>query len=143
MWSDTLLAAERAHLLRLALWAVSSVLVGTMIIAVVTIRRISAPIVTRFAMQALGWGIIELALLAVAWGALGMRDVSAATRLDRVSWFNAGLDVGIVATGIALAVAGWMGRRFGLLGTGLGVIVQGLALLVLNLTFLSILGRLV
>lgn len=143
MWSDTLLAAERAYLLRVALWAASSILVGTIIAVVVTVRRINAPIVTRFATQALGWGIVELAIVAVAWRALGMRDVSAATRLDRVTWFNAGLDVGIVAVGITVVVAGWTGRRFGFVGAGLGVVVQGLALLVLNLTFLSILERLV
>ncbi|HEX6051369.1 MAG TPA: hypothetical protein VFZ21_18950 [Gemmatimonadaceae bacterium] len=143
MWSDTLFAAERAHLLRLLLWAAASVVVGTLIVVVLTVRRAKAPIVTQFAAQALGWGVLELAISAIAWRAQPMRDVSAAVRLDRITWFGAGLDVGLVTLGIALAVVGWMGRRLGVVGAGLGVAVQGLALLVLNLTFLSILARLV
>ena len=143
MWSDTLFAAERAHLLRLVLWAASSVLAGTLIVAAITARRIKAPIVSRFATQALIWGGVELALVGLAWNLQTMRDVSAAMRLDRMTWFSAGLDIGIVALGIGLAAMGWMERRFGLVGTGLGIVVQGLALLVLNLTFVSILSRLV
>jgi hypothetical protein len=47
---------------------------------------------------------------------------------------NAGLDLGYVGVGVALAVTGWMlGRRLGLVGAGLGVVVQGLGLLVLDL----------
>jgi len=143
MWSDTLFAAERAHLLRLLLWGASSVVVGTLIVVVLTVRRAKAPIVAQFAGQALGWGVIELAISAIAWRAQPMRDVSAAVRLDRITWFSAGLDVGLVAVGIALAVVGWMGRRLGVVGVGLGIVVQGLALLLLSLTFLSVLARLV
>jgi hypothetical protein len=143
MWSDTLLAAERAHLLRLALWGASSAFIATTLVVLLTVRRINAPIIWHFAMQALAWGMLELAFSAATGRGLAMRDVSAATRLDRLMWFNAGLDVGIVAVGIALATAGWLGRRLGLVGAGLGISVQGLALLVLNLTFLSILARLV
>jgi hypothetical protein len=143
MWSDTLFAAERAHLLRLLVWAASSVLIGTLIMVAITARRIKAPIVSQFATQALTWGVVELGLCAVLWRTQAMRDVSAATRLDRLTWLSAGLDAGIVSVGIALAVLGWTGRRFGLVGAGLGVLVQGLALLVLHLTFLSILARLV
>ena len=143
MWSDTLFAAERAHLLRLSLWAASSILAGTLVVVVLTVRRTTAPILAHFARQALGWGMIELTLSAIAWRTQGMRDLAGAVRLDRFTWFSAGLDVAIVGAGITLAVVGWTGRRFGLVGAGLGVVVQGLALLVLHLTFLSILARLV
>src|SRR5688572_5805248 len=142
MWSDTLFAAERAHLLRVLVWGASSVLVGTLVVVAVTARRVKAPIVSQFAAQALAWGLVELALCAVLWRTQTMRDVSTATRLDRMTWFGAGLDAGIIGVGMALAVLGWTGRRFGLVGAGLGVVVQGLALLVLHLTFLSILARL-
>jgi hypothetical protein len=143
MWSDTLFAAERAHLLRMSLWAASSIVAGTLIVVALTVRRARAPIVAQFAAQALGWGVVVLAFSIVSWQAQTMRDVSGAVRLDRITWFMAGLDVGMVAVGIALAAVGWEGRRLGFLGAGLGVVVQGLALFVLNLTFLSILSRVV
>ena len=143
MWSDTLLAAERAHFLRLAVWGGSSALVGTVLLAILTIRRINARIVWHFAAQSLIWGVAVVLLSVMAAHGLTMRDVSAATRLDRLTWFNAGLDIGIVAVGITLASAAWPARRLRLVGAGLGIIVQGLALSVLHLTFLAVLARLV
>lgn len=144
MWSDTLLAAERAHLIRLVIWAVTSATLGTALLALITLRRMVAPIVQWFATQALAWGLVELIVAVFSWRTLAMRDVSGATRLDRLTWLHAGLDVGIVAVGVALAVTAWIhGRRLGLIGAGLGIVVQGLGLLVLNLTFASLLARLV
>jgi hypothetical protein len=144
MWSDTLLAAERTYLVRLAIWGVTSAVAGTALIALVTLRRITAPIIAQFAVQAVAWGSVNLAVATVAWRRLAMRDLSAATRLDRVIWLSAGLDVGLVGVGVSLAVTGWaLGRRLGLVGAGIGAIVQGLALLLVHLTFLSVLGRLI
>ena len=144
MWSDTLLAAERSHLIRLVLWAATSAVVGTAIIATLTIRRLTAPILLWFGIQSLAWGLVELVLTAIGFQELAMRDVSGATRLDRLTWFMAGLDVGIVATGVAVVAIAWtLGRRLGVIGAGLGIVVQGLGLLVMNLTFASLLARLV
>jgi hypothetical protein len=144
MWSDTLLAAERNHLIRLAVWAATSAAVGMILLLTITLRRVVAPIVSQFAVQMLAWGSLELLLTAAAWRSVSMRDVSAATRLDRITWFNAGLDVGVVGVGLSVAILGWvMGRRLGVIGSGLGMVVQGLALLVLNLTFVAILARLI
>jgi len=73
-----------------------------------------------------------------------MRDVSAATRLDRFTWLAVGIDAGIIGAGVAIAAMAWTReRRLGAFGGGLGVVVQGLGLLVLDLTFTSILARLV
>lgn len=144
MWSDTLLAAERSHLIRVALWGITSALVGTAIVLAITFRRMIAPIIMQFAVQTLAWGSFELACAAVAWQGLAMRDVSGATRLDRTVWFAAGIDIGLIGVGVVLASLGWiLGRRLALVGAGLGVLVQGLALLVLHLVFLSIIARLV
>ena len=144
MWSDTLFAAERGHLIRLVLWAATSAVVGTGIIATLSVRRMVAPIVLWFGIQSFAWGVAELVITAVGLRTLAMRDVSAATRLDRLTWFSAGLDIGIVATGVAVIVIGWtVGRRLGAVGAGLGIVVQGLGLLVLNLAFASLLARLV
>jgi len=144
MWSDTLFAAEQSHLIRLVLWAAASAVVGTGIVATLTLRRTTAPILFWFGIQSLGWGLAELVVTAIGFRSLVMRDVSAATRLERLTWFSAGLDVGIVATGVAVGTVAWMvGRRLGAVGAGLGIVVQGLGLLVINLTFASLLSRLV
>ena len=129
MWSDTLLAAERSHLIRIALWAAASATVGMTLVGVIALRRLTAPIVMWFAIQTLAWGSMELVVT---------------THLDRLTWLAAGLDVGLIGVGAAIAAMAWSAnRRLGAFGAGLGVIVQGLALLVLDLTFASNLARLV
>jgi hypothetical protein len=144
MWSDTLLAAERSQLIRVVIWAVTSAVLGTAFVTLIMLRRLTAPIILAFAIQTLAWGSVELIVAAVRWQAVTMRDVSSATRLDRLTWFSAGLDVGIIGVGITALVIAWSyGRRLGVIGAGLGIIVQGLGLLVLDLTFASIVTRLV
>lgn len=144
MWSDTLLAAERIHLIRLALWAAASASLGTAVVAILALRRVNAPVVWWFGLQTLAWGTAELLFAAARWRALAMRDVSAATRLDRLTWFASGLDVGVIVVGVATAVLAWrFGRHAGALGGGLAIVVQGLALLVIELTFAATLARLV
>ena len=144
MWSDTLLAAERSHLIRVMMWAAASATLGTLFVAVLTLRRTNAPIVFWFGVQTLAWGSLELLVTATRWHAFTMRDVSAATRLDRLTWLAIGLDVGLIGIGVSTAVLAWRQRRsLGAVGGGLGVLVQGLGLLVLDLTFASILARLI
>jgi hypothetical protein len=144
MWSDTLLAAERSYLIRVVIWSVTSAVLGTTFVAIIAGRRMSAPIALWFAIQTLVWGSVELIVAAARWSALSMRDVSGATRLDRLTWFAIGIDAGIVAAGItAVLMARRLTRNLGAVGGGLGVVVQGLGLLVLDLTFASILARLV
>jgi hypothetical protein len=146
MWSDTLLAAERSHLLRLILWGVGSVIAGTALLVLVATRRGAAggsPLLANFAVQCAAWGAIDLLIAGFAWRGLALRDLAGATKLDRLLWLNTGLDVGYVAVGIALAAVGWqLGRRLGLVGAGIGVAVQGLALVVLDAHFISVLNRL-
>jgi hypothetical protein len=141
MWSDTLLAVERAHLVRLVLWSASCVLVGSALLALLVARRARSPLIRHFAIQLSAWGIVELALALVAWRSLAPRDLAGATRLDRFAWLGIGLDVGIVAAGATLALTGWtLGRRAGAVGAGVGVMVQGLALAVRGLMMAAQLG---
>ncbi len=143
MWSDTLLAAERSHLIRVAIWAVTSAVLGTTFVAFITLRRLAAPIVLWFAIQTLAWGSLELITATARWSTLSMRDVAGATRLDRLTWFAVGLDVGMIGAGVTAAMIAWRYKReLGVLGGGLGVTVQGLGLLVLDLAFASMLTRL-
>jgi hypothetical protein len=61
-----------------------------------------------------------------------------------LTWLHIGLDAGIVGIGLTLAIVAWLqGRRLAVIGAGLGVVVQGLGLLLLNLTFASLLARLI
>jgi hypothetical protein len=143
MWSDTLLMAERSHLIRIVIWAFTSAVLGTAFVTIIGVRRVSAPIVSWFAIQTLAWGSLELIVTAARWSALSMRDVSAATRLDRLTWLGIGIDVGIVGAGVTAALLAWkLTRNLRVFGGGLGFIVQGFGLLVLDLTFASILARL-
>ena len=134
MWADTLLAAERAHLARLALWAMSSLLMGTAVLAVLRVRGRASPLLSHFALQMAAWGAIELLLVWAARGGLELRNAGAARSLERFLWLNNGLDIGYVAVGVTLAVTGWvLGRRLGAVGAGIGIVIQGLALLILDL----------
>ena len=117
---------------------------GSAVVSILTLRRVAAPIILAFAIQTLAWGSAELIVAAARWQSLSMRDVSAATRLDRLTWFAVGLDVGIVGVGVAALVAARMSnRKLNGIGAGLGIIVQGLELLVLDLTFAGIIARLI
>jgi hypothetical protein len=144
MWADNLLAAERAHLLRLFLWAAASILAGVALLALLSHKRTTAPLLRHFAMQAAAWGLIDLALGWYAWRELRLRDYHGAMALERILVLNVVLDVGYMGVGLALALVGALlaTRRLGLVGAGLGVVTQGLALLVLDGVFLSQLGRL-
>src|SRR3954470_5063141 len=128
MWADTLLAAERAHILRLLVWGCGSVLVGTSLLAWLHRGRRSSSLLTQFGIQTVGWGAAELAFAAIAFATLAPRDLAAATRLDRLLWLNIGLDAGYVFVVASLGIMGWsLGRRLGMVGAGLAVVVQGVA----------------
>lgn len=133
-FGSDLLELEKLHLLKLSLWGGLSVLLGTMVLAVLRWRRSESPLLQHFAIQSAAWGAIDLLIVLWAGRGLEIRDYAGAVALDRFLWFNVGLDVGYVLVGITLAICGWrFGRKLGLVGAGLGVIVQGLALAVLDL----------
>ena len=136
MFADTLLQLERAHLVRLLAWGALSVLLGSALLAVCLASRRTSPLLFHFAIQTAAWGAIDLALAAVAWRGLHLRDLAGALSLDRLLWLNIGLDVGYVAVGVTLAVVGWrLTRSLALAGAGIGVVMQGLGLFVLDLVF--------
>jgi hypothetical protein len=133
-WADSLLAFERLHILKLTVWAATSILIGSALIAALKVRRTDSPLLLHFGIQTAAWGAVGLVI--ALWGrtAVELRDRDAAVALDRFVSFNVGLDAGYVLVGATLALCGWaLGRRLGLVGAGIGVMVQGLALAVLDL----------
>ena len=137
MFADTLLALERAHLLRLLAWGAACVLLGTLVLAALAARRagpqLDSPLVKHFAIQTAAWGALALARGVWGLGGLRLRDYAAASDLSRDLWLAIGLDTGFLAAGATLAVVGWaLGRRLAPVGAGLGIAVQGAALLVLD-----------
>lgn len=142
MWSDTLLALERAHLMRLLAWGGTSMLVGSALYVILTVRRTGSALLRHFAIQTCAWGLAILAFAATGMARLAERDLASATRLDRILWLSVGLDIGLVLVGATLAASGWwLGRRLGVVGAGIGVLVQGAGLLVLDLRFVAITAR--
>jgi hypothetical protein len=142
MWADTLLVAERAHLLRLALWGATCLLVGTALVAMLRIRQPRSALLKHFGIQTAIWGAVELGMALWLLRSLALRDLSGATRLDRILWMNIGLDVGYVLVGVTLAVVGWRAvRRLGLLGAGIAIILQGAALAVIDLLLAGQISR--
>ena len=142
MWSDTLLALERAHLLRLLVWGGTSVVAGTGLLAWLTLRRSDSALLRNFSIQTGLWGLVSIATAGRGLLRLTDRDLGSATQLDRLLWLSTGLDVGLILVGITLAATGWgVGRRFGAVGAGIGILVQGAGLLFLDLRFLSITAR--
>ena len=140
MYADTLFALERGHLLRLAIWAAASVVVGALILLMLFGRKGLAPFLRHFAIQMLAWGAVDLALVGWGWKGLGYRDYAGSVQLHQFLWLNVGLDAGYVGVGITLAATGWiLAKRLGLLGAGVGVVVQGFALFVLDLRLLTVL----
>jgi hypothetical protein len=142
MWADTLLAAERAHALRLLVWGGGSMLAGTALLAWLHTGRRRSALLEHFGIQTAAWGAVVLVLGLLARAMLAPRDLAGATRLDRLLWLNVGLDVGYALVGMTLAVVGWrLGRRFGLVGAGLAVVLQGIALALLDLVLAGQISR--
>jgi hypothetical protein len=142
VWADTLLRAEQQHLLRLLFWAATSIVGATALGAVTAIRRIKSPLLTNFAIQTVAWGLLIGGITGVRLQTVALRDVAAATRLERMLWMTIGLDIGCVAAGTVLAIAAWvMSRRLGGVGAGTAIAIQGLALLVLDLQFANTVSR--
>lgn len=131
-FADQLLAIENLHLTKLTLWGGISVLVATMTMALLRVRRIASPLLEQFAYQSLAWGLFELGVAMLRRQGLELRDLAGATQLDRFVWFSVGVEAGVVLVGLTLAITGWRLARPGLVGAGIGVVVQGLALALLH-----------
>ena len=88
------------------------------------------------------WGAAVAIFAAVSWAGLQMRDVAGAARLERFVWMTAGFDLGVVAVGATLAVAGYlMAKSAATVGAGMAIVIQGLSLFLLDLHFAALISR--
>lgn len=142
MWADTLLALERAHLLRLAVWGALSLAAGALVLIVLRVRRAESAVLRHFSFQSVAWGAVELGIAALLLRSLALRDLARATRFTNMLWLELGLAAGLAAAGATLAIAGWtLGRREGPVGAGLAISLQGVALVFLHARTLDVLSR--
>lgn len=133
MFADSVMQLERAYLERLIMWGGVSIIAGTAVMAMLAVWHTRSPLLKHFALQNLLWGIGAFVVGAIRWRSIPLRDLTSATRLDQLLWFNAGLDVGIAAVGVALTVAALkLGPRQGLAGAALALVVQGAALFAIH-----------
>lgn len=117
---------------------------GTAMYVLMVVRRQHSKLLDGFALQTVLWGGIALARVVEGMAALVPRDLIAATGLQRWVWTANGLDVGLLAVGVTLAVTGWLfGKRLAVVGAGIGIAVQGVGLLALDALFATILSGLV
>ena len=111
---------------RLLMWGAISVIAG------VVLLRATAPFWRAFGQQAIGWGAIDglIALIGrrgsnqPALAATDVATLKEMSKLRRLLWFNAGLDVLYMAGGLALLRRDDETQR----GHGAGILFQGLFL---------------
>ena len=137
MWADSLLAAERAVLMRFIIWGAGSGALGLALLAMNVRRDLRSPLLDRFALQIAAWGVIALAIALLGWSQAGLRDYAGAARLVRTVQLVIALDVGMIGAALALCFRGWRRRREGLIGAGMGLLVHGIGWLVLHAAFAS------
>jgi hypothetical protein len=150
MWSDVILSVERLHLLRLLLWAGSSTVAGTGLFVLSLTQRRGSELIRRFAVTCAVLGTIELVAGVLGYQRLGPRDLSGATRLERLAWLQLGLYLGLAAVGLTMwVVARSVSSRSGgpvdaalpSVGAGIAVALHGLALATLELLLLAAISR--
>jgi len=136
------LRAERQHAVELLAWAALSLVMATTSFVVTRGRRGQLALVGGFASQLAFWAVVVGVVGAIELQRLTMRDLSSATRLERLTWARAGFDVGIVGMGAVLGgVSRVLARSQRGLGAAAAIIAQGLALLVIDLRLIAVISR--
>lgn len=152
MWADTLQHAEQLHLLRVCFWGALSVLAGTALLLFAVVYRRGSAIIVRFAAVCVLLGSAEIVIAALDYQTVSLRDVSAATRLDRLAWLLLGLYVGLSAVGITLMISPYAAsghdskgskgdRGLPLVGAGAATLLHGVALATLDLLLIATISR--
>lgn len=150
MWSDIVQHAERLHFLRLCFWGALSTLAGTLLVLVSVARQGSSSLLRGFGSICALLGAVELVIGALNYRHVSLRDISAATRLDRLAWLQLGLYLGVAGVGVSLALSTHRWSRgagsrvqdaLPTIGAGLAVLLHGIALATLELFLIADISR--
>jgi hypothetical protein len=148
VWADALQRAEQLHFLRMCFWGGVSTVAGTALLVLILSHSRNTAIITRFAVVCVVIGVAEMLLGAAAYHAVPLRDLAAATRLDREAWLQLGLYIGLTAVGatlVTLCVAERAtlacDRALPWIGAGMATLIHGVALTVLELLLISQISR--
>jgi hypothetical protein len=142
VWADLVLRAERQHAVELLTWAALSLIMATASLVFTRGRRGESALVSGFATQLALWAVVIGAAGALEWNRVAMRDLSAAARLERVTWARAGFDVGIVGIGVVLGGASYaLAKSLRGMGGAAAITAHGLALLVIDLRLIAVISR--
>jgi hypothetical protein len=149
MWSDVVLQIETLHLLRLLFWGAASTVAGTGVLVVALTQSRASAVIRRFALVCALFGGLELILGAIGYHQLALRDLSGATRFERLAWMQLGFFLGLIAVGASMFIVSrsvasvnkspdaalpWM-------GAGIAFALHGVALATLELLLLATLSR--
>jgi hypothetical protein len=142
VWADIVLRAERQHAVELLSWAALSLVMGTASLVATRTRREPSPLLDGFATQLTAWALVIGLVGSVELHRLTLRDRSAATRLERLTWVRAGFDIGIIGAGALFAGASHVfARSLRGLGAAAAITANGLALLVIDLQLAVVISR--
>jgi hypothetical protein len=150
VWSDFVQHAEQLHFLRLAIWGALSTLAGTMLLVVAHARGNGTALIRRFGAVCGLCGAIELLIALVLYRDVPLRDLSAATRLDRLAWLQLGLFIGLAGIGVAGALVSFAvrppaeaskERTLAVIGIGAAIALHGIALATLELSLIASISR--
>ena len=150
MWSDFVQHAEQLHYIRLAIWGALSTLAGTLLFVVAHVRGSGTALIRRFGAVCGVCGAIELLIAVILYRDVPLRDLSAATRLDRLAWLQLGLYVGLAGIGVAGALVSFAvrppaeesrERTLAVIGGGAAIALHGIALATLELLLIASISR--
>lgn len=138
MWSPTLYAVERVHLLQLLVWGAASFVMGAGVIAALRLRRDSAPLAASFAIMMALCGAVESCFVLIRWRGLTERDYAGALRLTTHVRLAIIAELWLVAGATVLLWAGvTLLKRLDLLGIAAALAAHGGVLFVLDRLFLA------
>jgi hypothetical protein len=120
---------ERRHLARLGVLAGASAVAGGVVAGV----GWEDPRLQSAGLMTVGWAAVDAVIVAAAWKSTARPRTAEELAASReFLQLNLGLDVGYVATGVAMGVLGRMDGRPAVEGAGWAVAAQGLSLAVLD-----------